>query len=193
MAANIPQFSAMVLAADYSWSGRSELPDRLGYDPLDVFRRMYFRVPRALHSLPGSFVLWGRAGGEVAVHGVRFRPQDFASLSAPIQLDVPLGRGRLWVLMAMEGGDRENEVVGGVELHYRDGSVGRTVIRYGQHVRAYFDSRPVLYSERDGRDFATPISVAKPLRSLLFLPGKRFDLRVLGATFVRGQGSHNNH
>ncbi|MER3495471.1 MAG: hypothetical protein C4320_00735, partial [Armatimonadota bacterium] len=40
--ANLPQFWAMVLSADYSWSARQDAVDQLGYDPAVVFRRMYF-------------------------------------------------------------------------------------------------------------------------------------------------------
>ena len=38
---NLKQFSAMVLAADYAWTGRAEMPNKLGYDPTAVFRQLY--------------------------------------------------------------------------------------------------------------------------------------------------------
>jgi hypothetical protein len=40
------QFSAMVLAGDYSWSARQDDLDELGYDPKQVFERMYFGKPQ---------------------------------------------------------------------------------------------------------------------------------------------------
>lgn len=39
------QFTAFILAAEYSWSGRAELPDALGYDPARVFKRAYSQTP----------------------------------------------------------------------------------------------------------------------------------------------------
>jgi hexosaminidase len=41
MTKNLSQFSAMILASDYAWSGRTELPSKIGYDPAKVFNRLY--------------------------------------------------------------------------------------------------------------------------------------------------------
>lgn len=41
MAKNMNQFSAMILAADYAWSGRTELPSKIGYEQTKVFNRLY--------------------------------------------------------------------------------------------------------------------------------------------------------
>ena len=41
MAKNMGQFSAMILAADYAWSGRTELPSKIGYEQTKVFNRLY--------------------------------------------------------------------------------------------------------------------------------------------------------
>lgn len=43
MKSALQQFTAFVLAAEYAWSGRPEAPDRLGYDPEQVFRQAYAR------------------------------------------------------------------------------------------------------------------------------------------------------
>lgn len=43
MKANLKQFSAMVLAADYAWSGRKESPENVGYDPSQIFLDWYGR------------------------------------------------------------------------------------------------------------------------------------------------------
>lgn len=53
------QFAAYVLAADYAWSGRKERYDAVGYDPADIFARLYFGQPSPLEVsggtvLPGS-------------------------------------------------------------------------------------------------------------------------------------------
>ena len=41
----LQQFSAFVLAAEYAWSGRSDPPNQLGYDPKTVFRKAYGSSP----------------------------------------------------------------------------------------------------------------------------------------------------
>jgi hypothetical protein len=50
----MPQFIAMILAAEYSWSGRKDPVDKLGYDPARVFRKMYFARPSPLSPRPGT-------------------------------------------------------------------------------------------------------------------------------------------
>jgi hypothetical protein len=41
MRSELQQFTAFVLAAEYAWSGRKESPSQLGYDPKEVFRKLY--------------------------------------------------------------------------------------------------------------------------------------------------------
>jgi hexosaminidase len=51
------QFAAYVLAADYAWSGRNESPDKLGYDPKEIFLKAYagkFARPQPAASGGGS-------------------------------------------------------------------------------------------------------------------------------------------
>ncbi len=42
---SLNQFAAFVLAADYAWSGRTNLPSGLGYEPKDIFLKEYSGKP----------------------------------------------------------------------------------------------------------------------------------------------------
>jgi hypothetical protein len=50
--AEIRQFSAFVLAAEYAWTGRTDAPSALGYDPVAEFRRAYYGADTS--STPGA-------------------------------------------------------------------------------------------------------------------------------------------
>ena len=41
MKTELQQFTALILAAEYAWSGRKEGPAQLGYDPKEVFLKAY--------------------------------------------------------------------------------------------------------------------------------------------------------
>jgi len=48
------QFSAFILAAEYTWTGRTEVPAALPYDPAEVFRDAYFSETQ--QTRPGTLV-----------------------------------------------------------------------------------------------------------------------------------------
>ncbi|MFZ4508353.1 MAG: hypothetical protein ACOYON_11730 [Fimbriimonas sp.] len=66
------QYSAMVLAADYAWSDRSETVGKLGYDPKEVFREMFFGVPSPVRSQPGVAFTVGDPVGEFQIGNISF-------------------------------------------------------------------------------------------------------------------------
>ncbi len=133
--ANFDQYAAMVLAADYAWSGRKENPDKLGHDYREVFRKMFF-------------------GGPVSVEGVLVeRFQATATLgsvlaagteSAASEVDFPISaQGQtleLELSAQIEAG--ENEVVGQLTAAYEGGTQEVVPLKYGVHLRAKGDSRP---------------------------------------------------
>jgi hypothetical protein len=80
MLRNFEQFSAMVLAADYTWSDRQEMPDRLGYDPRAVFRELYWPQPSPLEPRRGFAFRWGPETGSHVIGLRRF------SVQAPVRL-----------------------------------------------------------------------------------------------------------
>ena len=53
MLKNIEQFGAYVLALDYAWSGRQEMPHTLPYEPIQEFTNRFYRQPLPLGSAKG--------------------------------------------------------------------------------------------------------------------------------------------
>lgn len=65
------QFAAFVLAAEYSWTGRQDPPDKLSYNYQELFWKLYFRSPFSLFSTAGT--LYGDKGdGQFWVGRYRF-------------------------------------------------------------------------------------------------------------------------
>ena len=86
MLREIGQFNAMVLAADYSWSARQDNLNRLGYDPVEVFRRMYFGEPSPLSARPA--IALSLEGAGVAA-GPSVPPADARALAALTGVTIP--------------------------------------------------------------------------------------------------------
>jgi len=57
------QFSAMVLAGDYSWSGRQDQFRELGYDPMQVLQRAMYGRPLSIRGEGGTSIQFGDALG----------------------------------------------------------------------------------------------------------------------------------
>jgi len=73
------QFAAYVLASDYAWSGRTEAPDELEYDPAIVLTRLMYAEPSPLSSSPGTSLAGPR---QVRIEDVAFRiGEPFALMS----------------------------------------------------------------------------------------------------------------
>ncbi len=146
----LPDFAAMVLAADYGWSGRTELPDRLGYDPADVFRRMYFADPSPLQPIPGYDL--GSSGDPFEVGKIRFGHLLNLLVSSPTVFRVA-GRGSKLVL-ACRAARRVNSghPIARVEILLKDGTMVEKELVYGWHVSATGDKAPLSIAEknRDG-------------------------------------------
>jgi hypothetical protein len=155
MLRHFEQFAAMVLAADYAWSGRSERPDQLGYRPQDVLRRLYFSPPQAVAHRSGRSWTDGTAAdwdriGPVAFHRITPLPLHTVlteeGRSAPAERVWQIGSPAQAVALALDCSAwmKEGDPVAEVELSLEDGSVVRQQVRYGLHVRCPDDSRAVL-------------------------------------------------
>ena len=141
MLENPRQFSAMVLAADYAWSGRKEKPEELPYDPQEVFRKLYFGRPSPLTPIPGV-ALGGKASFDV--DGIRFRTLDLrlASVLKPndgaSELDLTVaGTGReLHLALGSEIAASEGDAIAEVRVERAgaapSSSVSSTVAMFGR-------------------------------------------------------------
>lgn len=81
------QFAAYILAADYAWSGRKDDHGAVGYDPADIFARLYFGQPSPLTVEPGTVLPGSRP---VTIGEVNFRRGNIYGL---ISLLSPMSSG----------------------------------------------------------------------------------------------------
>lgn len=193
MLKNLSQFSAMVLAADYAWSARQESVENVGYDPEALFRRMYFGTPSPLQPIKG--VALGN-GTEFNIGSIGFRQMvpiemrstlTYAGRIGPDEVDIPF-RGKISHLaLAIETVSEQIDgtEVAEVEIRQSDGRTVKKILRYGIHVRAASDRKPLPYSGRERGlaaflcDFAVPTEIV----SLKFrIRGPIGGLRLHGVT-----------
>lgn len=149
------QFAAHVLAADYSWSGRTEPIASVGYDPAQVLRRMMFAWPTTAKALPGQY--WSPSGVTLTgmrfdnVGVMRFSPRVLRSpLSSEglnghqsLSFSVKANASEVFLLVDCIGwltdGDQAAEVI----VTTTTGSV-KSLVLYGADVRAQEDARPAV-------------------------------------------------
>jgi len=160
MVENMPTFTAMILAADYFWSGRQEPLPGLGYDPAEVFRKMYFGEPSLLASKPGLAAQWGAVASHKAEIGqtgfLMNDPIAMRSLldagreSAPTSVVVPIGgKGtRLWVAMDMTQILADGDPVAEIVVTFAGGKTVSRKLVYGHQIRAGVDAGAIPYSDR---------------------------------------------
>ena len=195
MLENPRQFSAMVLAAEYAWSGRRELPGALPYDPQELFRRLYYGRPSPLAPKAGTLL-----GGDKAFlfGGVRFKALDLRTASAirpnpeaggSIELEVS-GKGReLHLALATEVGAKEGDAVAEVRVE-RTGApplVERLV--YGRDVRALGDPEMLTRGDRSpGGPSSFRIDLGKAGTAVTRIVIRPLDaysgVRLMGATLL---------
>lgn len=197
----MPQFTAMVLAADYAWSGRNEKVGDLGYDPAQVFRKLYFGRPSPLTPRPGFDLT--SAGAEAVgftIENVRYgAPLSLAlsSILAPArphaasELDLKVeGKGReLAVAMQTLAAADDGEPVADLTVTFQDGRTIEKRLTYGRQVRAVADAAPLAIADRDAHGVCSlrlqlgtaPVQV----RSIRFHPLNAYTgLRILGLELI---------
>ena len=195
MLENPRQFSAMVLAADYAWSGRKEKPSELPYDPQEVFRKLFYGRPSPLAPMPGTAL-----GGAAAftVGDVRFQTLDLrlASILKPetegggeLELEVS-GRGReLHLALGSEIPASEGDVVAEVRVEIAGAPPVVRRLVYGQDVRALGDPEMLTVGARapgGASEVRIGLGVkATPVRRIVVRPLDTYSgLRLMGATLV---------
>lgn len=156
------QFSAYVLAADYAWSGRQEMPDKLPYNPQDVLMRLYFAPPEPVSPIRGQALtpMNQPVGEEFRIGPAAFRrlprtaglstPLDAQAATNPDELVYRLNLRSRELMLAVDclAWVRENEELAEVLVKTADQRIMRSVIRYGEHARMARDARPTLLSPR---------------------------------------------
>ncbi|MCU0317202.1 MAG: hypothetical protein MUC92_11485 [Fimbriimonadaceae bacterium] len=153
------QFSAYLLAGDYAWSGRSELPKDLDYNPHLLLRRLYFGEPSSLVNRAGRFVNIASRGEETQVGRILFRLGDPITLfgrahpksvNQPRDVTVSITGAASKVDLALDTLVWVDDLtdVATLEVVTDKGTI-RQAIRYGEHVRGATDSRQTIRTIRD--------------------------------------------
>jgi hypothetical protein len=159
MMLNLNQFSAMILAADYAWSGRQEPVGQLGYDPMEVFRRLYFGKPEPVRSVAGTAFGSGKEGKRIG--GIWFQTFEPTTLRSAVLAQegrpsfVSLntkGAGSS-IALALDTAVRaeDGEAVADVVVELAGGKTINQRLLYGQHVRAADDPAPTTFTDRSDR------------------------------------------
>jgi hypothetical protein len=154
------QFAAMVVAADYAWTGRKDDFDKLGYDPYDVFSRMYFAKPGKLNAVSGQTASIGSGGTSQRIGDVEFKlfaPYALRSMLTPetsklpesLVVQTPGIRGtELCLAVDTASATEEGREVATLEIDCGDGEPIEQTICYGVDVRAPSDAKPDIHGAR---------------------------------------------
>ena len=152
------QYAAFVVAADYAWSGRQDDWDKLGYDPYEVFSRMYFRQPSPLSNEAGTY-LAGDGGVEAWLGQVKFKtfpPLALRSMLSDassrqpeeMSIETPGLKGAdVYLAMDTVTTAEEKQALGSVEVD-TDGGSFTTDLVYGKNVRSTTDAKADILGER---------------------------------------------
>jgi hexosaminidase len=157
MVRDFRQVTAYVLAADYAWSGRTEMPSALDYDPFYVFTRMYYDEPSVLTPLTGQSLGTGTPMTIGAVAFRRISPLRLYSVLTHATNDLPTEveiaperlEGRTVALAATTGMELEdNDPVANVIVEYADGQTAAQTLLYGPDVRFLGDKAKIYRGHR---------------------------------------------
>jgi len=172
MIENLDQFTAMVLAADYSWSGRGDAVDKLGYDFRSIFQNLYFGRPAPLHPRAGQAIPF-----DPAAHSVQIGTLNY-SIGAPLPLRSLVSAGRvdgptsIEIVTAAKGShvglamDTTNQIADGalvaeVSIELTTGEKVQRRLVYGHHLRAKDDPQMTPYAVRNNGICSIEIDLPK--------------------------------
>jgi len=197
MIENMPTFTAMILAADYSWSGRQEQVSALDYNPAEVFRKMYFGEPSRLVATPGFSAKWGAAATkkvEIGQTGFLFNdPISMRSIlnagmeAAPTTVEIPVsGTGaRVAIALDMLQTLTDGEPVAEVTVTLASGKAVTRKLIYGHHIRSASDQGAIPYSDRANGICAVSVDLgnAAAVQSVaIHAAGQTTGIRLYGVT-----------
>lgn len=188
------QFAAYVLAADYAWSGRTDDPRTLDYDPVDVLAKLLYSEPSPLSPAPGTSLDGPRL---VRIDDLAFRvgePLSLLSVLTPgggeLPSEIKLGLKGLkgqTLALALDCAQacEDRDPVADLAIQLEDGRTIRTTLLYGVHVRARADRRDVGAGAR-GEGLSCllfPLGGAHEVQSVTLTAASTYaGLRLHGAT-----------
>jgi len=126
---NMEQFGAYIMALDYAWSGRTELPEALPYRPIEKWNALYFDQSKPMNILSGpsfSTIKEQKNFQQLKV----FADQSILSTGFGIQLSSNI------ILP-------EGTPVGEISF-LENGKEKKILLRYGVEIRGEYDFRPIF-------------------------------------------------
>lgn len=136
---NIEQFGAYVLALDYAWSGRSEMPKKLSYDPIVEFTSRFYRQPLPLGPLKG----WSWTG-----NAQLFNTCDTNSITRASTFIIKSENEKLISGLKFSLATSlilpEATPTATLQLFRKNKVIYETTIVYGREIRASEDPRPLF-------------------------------------------------
>jgi hypothetical protein len=152
MLLNIEQFGAYVLALDYAWSGRKELPEALPYDPVRIWTQRFYDQPKPIDA---------RVGRKM---DTLISLQNYCTIAAqqrPVTLSIDVTQPTLFIGCRLSTFTEtllpEATPAGILRGYFQEQLVFEKIIRYGAEVRAIQDNRPcyahIGRDELDNKDF----------------------------------------
>lgn len=202
MLKNMVQFGAYIHSLDYAWSGRTEKPEDLPYDAVDLWRTRFYRQPEPLSPQAGFLV--GQDSAEIVVGNVRFkkleldlvsilsagRPSEKGgteNLPETIELSCDATGHKLALLLAADIKLDQDEALADINLRFADGTSQSMAILYGRHVRAPHDARPAYIGETEknlSRVF-WDLGSTKQIKSMRIQAANRYaGLKIRGITVL---------
>lgn len=148
MLLNIEQFGAYILAMDYAWSGRKELPEQLPYDPIAEWATRFYSQAKPVQNKNG----W-------RIH----EPMQFQNISSTAQKDLPASYKLNFSKKASSGFAvkartetvlQEGAPVAEISFYNNDQIVFKKQLRYGVDVRSTNDAR-MIFAHTKGKEEQT--------------------------------------
>jgi len=146
MLINIEQFGAYVLALDYAWSGRKEMPDQLPYDPIREWTRRFYDRPKPLLPRDGY-----RLADSLVFKDITSSVNNHRSNKISLILDKAYSVKGLTCQTISDVILPEGTPVAEIELYEKESLIRKIPLRYAAEIRARTDRRPV-HSAIDGQD-----------------------------------------
>jgi len=149
MLINIEQFGAYILALDYAWSGRAEIPDKLPYDPIREWTRRFYDQSKPMQPKAGYKLIDSLSLKDITRTISNDRPDG---------ISVILDRGLSAIGISCQTRTNiilpEGTTIAELEIVANEQVIRRIPIRYGTEVRAYTDNRP-MHAALDGQEAHT--------------------------------------
>ncbi|MCW5936134.1 MAG: hypothetical protein KIT11_02360 [Fimbriimonadaceae bacterium] len=191
------QFAAYVLAGDYAWSGRTDAPDKLPYDPMERLRSLLFGAPSPVDDRPGQ--AWSVGG---STRPAKVGPTTFL-LGTPLGLYTPLtvtgqsGASEIVLNLSADANEvglaldcvawmGQGVAVADLALEGERGATLTKTLYYGAHVRAPEDVRPLVAADRSAGACSIrlplPKGFGKVTQVRLTARDRLAGVRILGVT-----------